>query len=182
MKSKSKVSKNQKQLLMYILFIAIGIIIGISSTIAVQTLTSNKESKEVKENQKSKKESPYTLDEIYALIENPEEFNLKNNLFYNDLAYTIIHFYDYFSETTPMKVATEIIRDDSGTLREVKETKYISYHEFMEFTQQALYQEKENQKICQENNISEKDCFYEYPTDYKYWTNLLVFGRFLNNE
>ena len=51
-----------------------------------------------------KKESPYTLEEIYELVEQPEKFNkLLNDYDENGIAYTIFHFYDYFNKSTPIK-------------------------------------------------------------------------------
>lgn len=169
MKSKSKVSKNQKQLLMYILFIAIGIIIGISSTIAVQTLTSNKESKEVKEEHPSKKESPYTLEELYEIIEDPIKYRELNVGHTNDYAYTMFHFYDYFNKSTPVKVAKEVEKDENGYVIKVLEYKYLSYYEFMEEMKQAYDIEKQDIEQAKADGRDEP-----YVTDYRFFVNGLT--------
>lgn len=169
MKSKSKVSKSKNQILMYILFIAIGIIIGIFSTITVQTLTSNKESKEVKEEQPSKKESPYTLEELYEIVENPEKYRELNSTRNSDYAYTMFHFYDYFNKSTPVKIAKEVEKDENGNVTKVLECRYLSYYEFMEYMKPAYDIEKEDIEQAKTDGRNEP-----YATNYRFYVDMLT--------
>lgn len=171
MKSKSKVSKNKKNVLIYILFIAIGIIIGISSTIAVQNLTTNKDS-EIKEEQPSKKESPYTLEELYDIMGNPEKYKkLNDGNSMNTLAYTIFHFYDYFNKSTPVKVFSKIKKDEDGKIISV-ESKYLSYYEFMELSSGWRELEKKDLENCEEE--IKKDSNYRCTIPYNFYVDQIM--------
>lgn len=96
------------------------------------------------------KESPYTLEEIYAIIENPQTFYEVNKLRYNDFAYTIVHFYDYFSKNTQLKVATKVETDENGKVTKVLEFTYLSYDEFMDFMSCEYDFETDAIKTCKE--------------------------------
>lgn len=147
------------------------LIIGILSTIGVILYSENKQ----EDNTKEIKKSAYTLEEIYKLVEQPEEFlKLLNNHDKDNLAYILFHFYDYFNESTPFKIVnlkTEVI-DGIETLVKVDgkyvidNVEYIDYYDFQRYMGPYYQAEKDRLKQCEENNEKES-CPFVYTTAVK---------------
>ena len=78
------------------------------------------------------KKSPYTLEEIYEIVEDYNEFEKLKNDRENQFAYVIVHFYDYFNKSTPFKVV-KLARDKNGDIikkdkkTQIENIKYINY-------------------------------------------------------
>lgn len=178
MKGKSNKTKFHNQTIIYILFVAVGIIIGISSFATVKNFSSNNENNKASENQPSIKESPYTLEELYEIVENPEKFYELNKSTRTDYNMTVFNFYEYFSKTTPVKVASKIKIDKTGKVIEVLETKYLSYDEFKERMSDAYTSIELDKKSTEEYNKKNNDNRdYKDLIDYRYWIEILIYGN-----
>lgn len=164
MKGSNKIIPN-KNIFIYIGILLIGICIGVLSTNIFQD-NSTDTSNNMKENTK---ESPYTLEELYALVEDPIKFRELNDTTENELAYTIFHFYDYFSKSTPIKAASEVEYDEKGHAIKVNDFKYINYYEFMEFMKEPYEIEEYNIKKAEEDGQERP-----YRTDYGYYVSMLI--------
>lgn len=126
------------------------------------------------------KESPYTLEEIYELVEQPEKFNkLLNNYDEQGIAYTIFHFYDYFNKSTPLKTVklkTKIVDNKEVLAKEndkyiIESISYIDHYEFSKKMDSFLEDEKKVKDLCKEEK--EKNCNYAYSSIVKY----LIYGE-----
>ena len=98
------------------------------------------------------KESPYTLDELYSIVENPKEFYKLNTATMTDYNIVMFHFYDYFSNTTPVKVATKVKRDNNNKVTKVLEIKYLTKEEYIEWMEAAYTYELSEIKAYEERN------------------------------
>lgn len=159
-----------KNTIKYFLVFIIGIIIGGFLTFAFTNLNKTKPSKKELEI----KESPYTLSELYEIIEKPLKFYELNKTEMNDFNKTIFHFYDYFNKSTPLKVAAKEKRNENGQISEIIEFDYISYYEFMSYMEEAYNNENILLSKCKKGHIDnswETKCRY----DYRYWVNELVY-------
>ena len=103
--------KKKIKLIIIIFFVFfVGISIGVIST---NIYLNNKEPNAQKQPEPNIKVSPYTLDELYAIVEDPERFReLNKKVTENEYAEVMFHFYDYFSKSTPVKVAKEVELDE----------------------------------------------------------------------
>ena len=160
----------------YIIIIIISFVIGIL-TGCITTYFIMKNNTVVSE---TKKESPYTLEEIYELVEKPEEFNkLLNNYDERGIAYTIFHFYDYFNKSTPIKTVklkTKTVENKEVLVKEngkyvIESINYIDYYEFSKKMDSFLEDEKNVKESCKEQK--EKNCNYAYSSIVKY----LIYGE-----
>lgn len=164
-----------------VLCLVIGLAIGIFSTYLI--MKNNKDEDSNTLNTSTKLESPYTLEEIYDIIEDPERYYEENKGNPNDFAYTLFHFYDYFSINTPFKIATKVeLDDDNYHVSKVLEVDYLTYSEYMDAMK--VYYEEEQWEIdwCkEEKNKDLADCNDEkYVTaimNYKRAINWVVYGR-----
>lgn len=135
---------NKKSIFIYICTIIITALISSLTTYFI--VKSNNE--EINSNNEQViKESQYTLEELYTLTEDPTKYMEMLNDRSTNLAYTIVHFYDYFDKSTPFKVAV-IDEWDGGTKYTLKETYYINYNEFNERLGDALEKEQERKETC----------------------------------
>lgn len=160
----------------YIIIIILSFIIGIS--IGCITMYFFMKNKTV--TYETKKESPYTLEEIYELVENPEEFNkMLNNYDEEGIAYTIFHFYDYFNKSTPLKTVklkTKIDENREVLVKEngkyiIESIGYIDYYEFSKKMDNFLEDEKNIKASCKEQEKT--NCNYAYSSIVKY----LIYGE-----
>lgn len=169
--NKKEVFKKIVAIITAILILVIGIGIGIF----VNKKITNNQAPE-KQEEGTIKASPYTLDELYAIVENPEKFYKVNEAGITDYSIVITHFYDYFSRTTPVKVATKVKVNESNEIVEVIECKYINYDEYME--EIAVVSEYEQIQIKATEEYNEKYNENSSPQFvYKYFVERLIYGN-----
>lgn len=159
-----------KKVLISILLLSLGIGIGF----CFSNILSKEE--QPKENLTIKK-SPYTLDEIYAAIENPEKYYELNSSMHTEFNEVLFHFYDYFSKSTPFKVATKVEKDNK--IVKILEVKYINYEEYIKFMGTFYDEEKADLKWCEEEAKKKNVKAIECPINYRYPVELLVFEKYL---
>lgn len=142
-------NKKLKLTLIIVLVLIVGISIGVLST---NIYFSNKETEEQKQPESNIKVSPYTLDELYAIVEDPDRFReLNKKVIGNDYAEVMFHFYDYFSKSTPVKVAKEKEFDEDGNVIKVLEFEYLSYDEYMKRMETGHQHERDVLASCEED-------------------------------
>lgn len=155
----------RKQIIITLIIFILGLSIG-GTSIHLIHLLGKEESPICQETQKLK-ESPYTLEEIYEIVEDPvrfEELNNKNQTEFNEVIY---HFYDYFNEYTPFKV---VLLNEDGTVREIK---FIDYSRFM-LTAAPFYEaDPTAEAICKEYGTKKEDCKM---LDYDTLARFFVYG------
>ncbi len=180
-----KKSKKQNKKKIFIFSIIISIIIIIVGAIIIFTLP-NKDSKTEEEKQLEKTIellgfetgiSPYTLDEIYAIVEDPKLYYKENDSWHSIFGTNIYFFYEYyFSKTTPFKVATKV-RKENNKIVEVLEVDYIDYSEFEKRTEQ--YRQYVNtEKISTEESNKKYNTNIDYRIDLPcgLWINEIIYG------
>lgn len=147
------------------------LIMVILSIIGVIVYNENKKEEDIKEIKKSS----YTLEEIYELVEQPEEFlKLLNNHDKDNLAYILFHFYDYFNKSTPFKIVNLKTEEIDGIETLVKvdgkyvidSVEYIDYYDFQRHMETYHKAEKDRLKQCEKNNQSD-NCPFVYTTAVK---------------
>ena len=69
-----------------------------------------------------------------------------------DYNIVMFHFYDYFSNTTPVKVATKVKRDNNNKVTKVLEIKYLTKEEYIEWMEAAYTYELSEIKAYEERN------------------------------
>ena len=133
---KIKFNKKITLIISHILVLIIGVAIGACLIWGVDKYQASKEDnkKEVETtNPLDIKESPYTLEELYEIVEDPERFYQENGSIMTYYNIVMFHFYDYFSKSTPVKVATKVEVDDHFKVSKVLEVKYIDYYEYQKW-------------------------------------------------
>lgn len=159
-----------KKVLISILLLSLGIGIGF----CFSNILSKEE--QPKENLTIKK-SPYTLDEIYAVVENPEKYYELNSSMHTEFNEVLFHFYDYFSKSTPFKVATKVEKNNPEIptrVTKVLEVEYIDYEEYMKRMQAAYQYEELELKSYEERNKKYNQNGTPY-WDYRFYVNLIVY-------
>lgn len=157
--------------ILIILAIILVVILVVSGTIAL--FKNNKE--ETSNEEVLIKESALTLDELYAIVEDPKLFYENNGATMTTYNIIMFHFYDYFSHSTPVKIATKVKRDEHNNVVEVLEVKYISYEEYLELMKDAYEDEaltKENYEYRNEKFNQNNEPIY----DYRLWIDKLIYG------
>ena len=122
--------------------------------------------------------SPYTLEEIYEIVEQPEKFNELTGGTSSPFSYTVFHFYDYFSKTTPIKIATEVEKDEHGRVVKVLEVDYVTYEEYMKMFDEVFEMEKEDLEVCERasEEAGEQICDINFSYfNYGYWVRKFVY-------
>ena len=121
------------------------------------------------------KECPFTLEELYAITDDPELFRKNNQSSYTEYNYVITHFYDYFSKGTPVKVTTKVKtkEGDPNYIEEVLETRYMEYDEYMQ-QMEVLYDHEKNLR-----EWYEKDPPEDYEPDKPIGTDFRTFAIWL---
>ena len=114
---KSKKSYNKKNII-YIIVGLLLLIIAIGSTTYICYNLWGKNEEIVPNN--IIKECPFTLEELYAITDDPELFRKNNQSSYTEYNYVITHFYDYFSKGTPVKVTTKVKTKEGGETLKIK--------------------------------------------------------------
>lgn len=140
----------RKQIIRTLIIFILGLIIGGISIHLIYSF--NKGENLIHEEPQKLKESPYTLEEIYEIVENPERFLELTERGYTDFGYVILHFYEYFNEYTPFKCA-RIAEDDS-----IIEVSYVDYYRYMEVSTDFYTREKETLLYCEEHGKSKEEC------------------------
>ena len=158
--------KKKIKLIIIIFFVFfVGISIGVIST---NIYLNNKEPKEQKQPEPNIKVSPYTLDELYAIVEDPDRFReLNKKVIGNDYAEVMFHFYDYFSKSTPVKVAKEKEFDEDGNVIKVLEFEYLSYDEYIKRMETGYQHERDVLASCESQLQDNPDLIKEN----KNWLN-----------
>lgn len=111
------------------------------------------------------KESPYTLDEIYEIIENNKLFELRFSAEGNEIGYVLMNFYDYFNKNTKFMVAKEL-----NDLWEPISFKYITYEEY----QKSMIEYKEN--WLHPDGLKRKNVYYLAAKDFIQFSNVEKIG------
>ncbi len=148
---------NKKVIILSIIIFLLGLTVGVVGTIGISKLKSKPnqetEQKETKMPTNGKYESPYTLEEIYEIIEDPERYYSIPFPKDGNIAYILCHFYDYFSKGTPFKIATkvEIDPNDSNRVSKVLEVDYITYAEYLKANESFEFSYKNKEEICKES-------------------------------
>lgn len=171
MKKYSKKKNIIISILVLIIIIITSIIIGINIT--------KKDKELINYDELIIKESPYTLEELNEIVMNPKEFNKLTTSTSTPFSYTMFHFYDYFSKTTPMLVATKVEKDENGNVTKVLETKNIYYDEYSSKYETLFKFEKHQMELCQEvyetEGVQVCDINFSYFT-YGQFVRELVYG------
>lgn len=129
-----------------------------------------------------KYESPYTLEEIYEIIEDPERYYTLQYPKDGNVTYILCHFYEYFSKGTPFKVATkvEIDPNNSNRVSKVLEVDYITYAEYQVLNEAFEFSYKNKQEICEES-YDEGLCNHEkygiYNIMYNFFADKLIYAQ-----
>lgn len=99
------------------------------------------------------KESPYTLEELYAIVDDPVLFYENNSADMTSYNTVMFNFYDYFSESTPVKIASKVRKNNKGLVIEVLETKYINYSEYMDLMESAYSYASSTKEFYESDNL-----------------------------
>lgn len=144
---------------MIVVFI-VGVIVGVTAYHFISKKDSTNDTIKETEVSNDKKESPYTLEEIYAIIENPERFYELAYPIDGNISFILCRFYDYFSESTPFKVATKVELDDHHRVSKVLEVDYISYEEYR--VRNSAYEDeyRNKQVMCDEGLFDDEICHH----------------------
>lgn len=111
------------------------------------------------------KESPYTLDELYEIIEKNKLYDLRFTDEGNEIGYILMNFYDYFNKSTKFMVAKEL--DDSWKPISFK---YITYEEY----QKSMIEYKEN--WLHPDGMKTKNIYYMAAKDFIQFSNVEKIG------
>lgn len=158
--------KKTKLIIAYIVILTIGILLGITTTKCLTLEQKEQINKEIPQI----KESPYTLDELYKIVEDPVLFYEANCSDMTEYNKVMFNFYDYFSKSTPVKIATKTNKNYKGTVIEVLETDYINYSEYMELMKEAYNYASETKKLYEKDNL-------EPSYNYELYITRLIYGN-----
>ena len=165
---------NYKNHIMATALFILGLAIGSALTFSIISI----KAKKTEDNKIS--ESPYTLNEINEIIENPTKFYELNDYHYNEFNYIITHFYDYFSKDTEFLIATKVEEND-GKVTKIIETKKIPYKDYIYLMSDFYQLEEQKQNQCEEKlkskdkiSLSYEDCIHDL--DYQHEAISLVYG------
>lgn len=169
---KKQLNKKKKLIIIVSLII---LVLGVSTCTGIYLYNKNQESKQ---EEPIIKKSPYTLEEIYEIVEDYEEFEkLKNNR-ENQFAYTIVHFYDYFNKSTPFKIV-KLARDKDGNIikkegkSQIESIKYINYYEFQNMAESYYKNEQVPLERCETKKTKPHLCSFAYSTYAEWFVYLL---------
>lgn len=140
---KKQLNKKNKLIIIVSLII---LVLGVSTCTGIYLYNKNQESKQ---EEPIIKKSPYTLEEIYEIVDDIDLLEKKIKDRNDDFAYVICHFYDYFSKSTPFKRAK--VKYIEPSKMELIETTTIDYYEYMRIMDGNEFYEYEKEKI--ENDI-----------------------------
>lgn len=162
---------NKKQIIIGIIIFLIGLISGnliinISSNINKSTTKEKQIIKEEKTKYQDKEN--YTLEELYEIVENPEQFYQLNDPKMSNYNKIMFHFYDYFDKDTKVKV-TSSTQKRNGKVEKVLQTEYIDYDEYNNRMKEAYEYEKREEQEFKTNNEEE---IY----DYRIFVRELIYG------
>ena len=101
--------KNIKMIILTFLLLIVGIIIGVLSTYIILNTNKKEETPTIEKLSpeevnkdlrvlKSLKVSPYTLDELYEIVETPEKYYEANSTNMNAFNYVMFNFYNFFND------------------------------------------------------------------------------------
>lgn len=123
------------------------------------------------------KECPFTLEELYAITDDPELFRKNNQSSYTEYNYVITHFYDYFSKGTPVKVTTKVKakEGDPNYIEEVLETRYMEYDEYMQQMETLYDHEKNLRKWYEKDPPEDYDPTKPIGTDFRTFATWLIY-------
>ncbi|MGN1371125.1 MAG: hypothetical protein ACI4XM_02435 [Candidatus Coprovivens sp.] len=166
-------NKKIKLLGIGIITFIIGLLIGITSTsIIYHNINNNQKNLEdssiSREESKYQDKDEYTLEELYSIVENPEQFYQLNDEKMSNYNNVMFHFYDYFPKDTKVKVTTST-QKQFGKVQKVLEVEYIDYKEYMTRMKDAYdYEERKKNEY--------KDSNQEEIYDYRLFVRDLVYG------
>lgn len=140
-------------------------------------------------------ESPYTLDEIYKMIEDPQIIEhlkkpvgeVEDGTAYSvpiEFYYVITHFYNFFSKSTPFKIVTKL-KSNEGNYKEIIELyefSYINYDEYMKEMKDFYYREEEERKKQENSGESQPLVRSLGYSEYEWQVRWLLYGKGLDNE
>lgn len=159
--------KNELKIIIILcVILIIGILSGILCT--YKYLKDNSKEENTQENLDIK-ESPYTLEELYAIVDDPVLFYENNYADMTSYNTVMFNFYDYFSESTPVKIASKVRKNNKGLVIEVLETKYINYSEYMELMASAYSYASSTKEFYESDNL-------EPQYNYSLYIDRLVYG------
>ena len=123
------------------------------------------------------KECPFTLEELYAITDDPELFRKNNQSSYTEYNYVITHFYDYFSKGTPVKVTTKVKAKEGNPnyIEEVLETRYMEYDEYMQQMETLYNHEKNLRKWYEKDPPEDYDPTKPIGTDFRTFATWLIY-------
>lgn len=162
-----------KLIIIGIITFLIGALIGITSTnIIYHNINNNQknleDSSHNQEQLKYQDKDEYTLEELYSIVENPEQFYQLNNEKMSNYNNIMFHFYDYFPKDAKVKVTTST-QKQYGKVQKVLEVEYIDYEEYMTRMKDAYdYEERKKNEY--------KDSNQEEIYDYRLFVRDLVYG------
>lgn len=163
-----------------IVVFAVGIIVGVTAYHFISKGNSTTDTLKENEVSSDKKESPYTLEEIYAIVEDPERFYELAYPRDGNISFILCRFYDYFSESTPFMIVTKAEFDDNYKVKKVLEVDYISYAEYQ--VRNSAYEDeyRNKQVMCDEGLFDDEICHHsKYGIKnimYNYFAEYLVYG------
>lgn len=166
---KKKILNKKSLIIIITILIAIILIVGTIFIITKDKETSSNEDILIKE-------SELTLDELYAIVEDPELFYEKNYTTMTTYNVIMFHFYNYFSRSTPVKIATKVRKNENNKVIEVLEVEYISYDKYHEYMTDAYaYEKLEDESYEQRNKKYNQNAKPSY--NYAMWIERLVYGH-----
>lgn len=174
--------KNIKMIILTFLLLIVGIIIGVLSTYIILNTNKKEETPTIEKLSpeevnkdlrvlKSLKVSPYTLDELYEIVETPEKYYEANSTNMNAFNYVMFNFYNFFNTKTPVKVATKV-RKEGTKIVEVLEVEYIDYSEYQR--RMADFYEFHRVHIEEEKEAGEEP---GYTTPYRFFIEEFLYGN-----
>ena len=176
--------KKSKKIIIAILILIVGIIIGVLSTYLILN-TNKKEETPTIERLKPEdikyysqlenlKVSPYTLDELYEIVEKPDKYYELNSSTVTVFNYVMFNFYKFFNTKTPVKVATKVKKDGTNVI-EVLEVEYIDYSEYQRRMAEAYEIHNQYEEMIKGKKDKNGDPL-KPSTPYGYFIDLLLYG------
>lgn len=149
----------------YIIVCVISLLLVVGMLFGLKSLMNKEDNIIENQNKYDFKESPYTLDEIYEIIESNKLFDLRFSDEGDEIGYILMNFYDYFNKDTKFMVAKEL----NESWKPVS-FKYITYEEY----QKSMIEYKES--WLHPDGLKRKNIYYLAAKDFIQFSNVEKIG------